>query len=110
MKAKTLNDWLITQFYYESESPNLVILKENDKHSEYGISQMDAYMIDKIDYIESENRLNIITKPRHDSVSEPKWLFNTLVDDVNMTIDRRDFELGDIGRSERTYYLNVFND
>lgn len=111
---KALTQWLEENEYYDiidGVKQRIVVLKENDEHTCYGLPQLDTQYIDGIG-VDFKNKQVLLktseTEQYYFSMPSKKALTKKVnIDNFAVKIDGRDFEFGNIGHSDRTFYLEV---
>lgn len=119
MKLKTLMEWLEQNFFFEKLEggrPNstLIVLSNDYDNTWYGLPSKVSNYVCGIKLVEGDDtKINLKTR-----TEECEWLFNQFIetghqfasnidDDIEVLIDGHNFTFGDIGHSDRNYYLEL---
>ena len=104
MEATKLYKWLYDNGYYDDMDSDFIVLVENHDNTYHGIPSL---VKKQVLFTENpdEQTLNLVTR-KYRKLKNPMKLPPRLFDEVQfVTIDGKDFELNDIGHSDRRFYV-----
>lgn len=121
MKLKTLIDNLKQNDFFDpnNDRPNssLVILIENHNQTWHGLPSLETHHIESIHFDDSSESFKAIT-----TSCDIDGVFNQFIKEIKnhneyedllnkeLFIDNQDFEIGDVGHSERDFYITLDGD
>lgn len=114
MNAKKFKDWLVKNEYPEKDKAKVLVIKDNDDHTYYGLPQKDMYEIKSFIL----KRTNILDAQLEDEPiqqtdlphKEEPYNLDWMPDRLELTIEGRDFTLEDVGHSDGTFYIRVLDE
>lgn len=112
MNFKQLITWLENNDYYNPhhQPSELLVLKANHDHTWCGLPQLDTYYIDGIG-VDIQNRIiHLVTSQNNQNFSLPgknQLCKQTDIEPFLVKVDGQDVSFGDIGHSDRRYYLEI---
>ena len=104
MEATELCKWLYDNGYYDEIDADFIVLVENHDNTYHGLPSL---IKKQVLFTENpdEQTLNLVTR-KYRKLKNPMKLPPRLFDEVQfVTIDGKDFELNDIGHSDRRFYV-----
>ena len=104
MEARRLLEWLYRHGYYDEIDADFVVLVENDETTYHGLPSLVKKQVLFFENPDDQT-VNMVTR-HYRKLKHPMKLPIQIFEGVqNVTIDGKDFELDDIGYSDRRFYV-----